>query len=109
MGTTAIAVLVIFVLSVVMIMSGRGGGNFYVAALVLLGTPMHTASTTSQFILLASALSGALIFGKAKDVYQKEYATGPALYTGLESYFYNTERPHQSLAYQTPAEVHFGS
>ncbi|MCP4359139.1 MAG: transposase [Chloroflexi bacterium] len=22
--------------------------------------------------------------------------------------FYNCERPHQSLAYRTPAEVHFG-
>jgi len=68
MSTTVLVVLVIFALSVVMIMSGRGGGNFYVAALVLLGTPMHTASTTSQFILLASALSGALIFGKAKTL-----------------------------------------
>lgn len=68
MDTTIIVILIIFALSVVMIMSGRGGGNFYVAALVLLGTPMHTASTTSQFILLASALSGALIFGKAKTL-----------------------------------------
>ncbi|MGQ9503229.1 MAG: sulfite exporter TauE/SafE family protein [Anaerolineae bacterium] len=68
MDTTALVVVAIFVLSVVMIMSGRGGGNFYVAALVLLDTPMHTASTTSQFILLASALSGALIFGKAKTL-----------------------------------------
>jgi len=51
-----------------MIMSGRGGGNFYVIALVLWGVPIHTASTTSQFILLASALSGALIFGKAKTM-----------------------------------------
>jgi uncharacterized protein len=68
MSTTALTVAIIFVLSVVMIMSGRGGGNFYVAALVLLGTPMHTASTTSQFILLFSALSGALIFGKAKTL-----------------------------------------
>jgi len=68
MSTTVLVVLVIFALSVVMIMSGRGGGNFYVAALVLLGTPMHTASTTSQFILLASALSGALVFGRAKTL-----------------------------------------
>jgi uncharacterized membrane protein YfcA len=68
MSATVLVVLIIFALSVVMIMSGRGGGNFYVAALVLLGTPMHTASTTSQFILLASALSGALIFGKAKTL-----------------------------------------
>jgi uncharacterized membrane protein YfcA len=51
-----------------MIMSGRGGGNFYVLTLVLAGVPMHQASTTSQFILLASALSGALVFGKAKTL-----------------------------------------
>ncbi len=51
-----------------MIMSGRGGGNFYVIALVLSGVSMHTASTTSQFILIGSALSGALIFGKAKTM-----------------------------------------
>ncbi|MBN1397091.1 MAG: sulfite exporter TauE/SafE family protein [Bacteroidetes bacterium] len=63
---TAFIVLVIFCLTVVMIMSGRGGGNFYVIALVFSGIPIHTASTTSQFILVASALSGALIFGKAK-------------------------------------------
>lgn len=59
-------VLIIFCLTVIMIMSGRGGGNFYVIAFVLLGVPIHTASTTSQFILLASALAGALIFGKAR-------------------------------------------
>ena len=61
-------VAIIFALTVVMIMSGRGGGNFYVAALVLLGIPMHTASTTSQFILLASALVGAIVFGKARTM-----------------------------------------
>ncbi|MBN1427302.1 MAG: sulfite exporter TauE/SafE family protein [Anaerolineae bacterium] len=68
MSNTLLVVLVIFALSIIMIMSGRGGGNFYVAALVLLDTPMHTASTTSQFILLASALAGALVFGKAKTL-----------------------------------------
>lgn len=68
MSHTIMVVAVIFVLTVVMIMSGRGGGNFYVIALVLSGVPMHTASTTSQFILVASALAGALIFGKAKTM-----------------------------------------
>jgi uncharacterized membrane protein YfcA len=63
-----IVVLIIFILAILMTMSGRGGGNFYVAALVLSKVPMHTASTTSQFILLASSLTGALVFGKAKEM-----------------------------------------
>lgn len=66
--STWFVVVIIFFLTVVMIMSGRGGGNFYVAALVLSGVAMHTASTTSQFILLASALTGAFVFGKAKTM-----------------------------------------
>jgi putative transposase len=47
---------------------------------------------------------------KYEDIYLKEYATVPTLDTGLSRYFpfYNTERPHQSLSYRVPAEVHFG-
>lgn len=41
MSNIAIVAFVIFALSVVMIMSGRGGGNFYVLAFVLAGVPMH--------------------------------------------------------------------
>jgi putative transposase len=46
---------------------------------------------------------------KYEDIYLKDYATVPALETGLGSYFrfYNHERPHQSLDYRTPVEVHF--
>jgi uncharacterized membrane protein YfcA len=65
---TWIVVSIIFVLTIVMIMSGRGGGSFYVAALVLSGVSMHTAFTTSQFILLVSALMGAIVYGKAKTM-----------------------------------------
>lgn len=45
---------------------------------------------------------------KYEDIYLKEYATVSALAAGLERYFtfYNQERPHQSLKYATPAEVH---
>jgi putative transposase len=48
---------------------------------------------------------------KYEDIYLKDYATVPALAAGLGSYFqfYNHERPHQSLAYRAPAEVHWGS
>lgn len=46
---------------------------------------------------------------KYEDIYLKEYASVAALLSGLERYwqFYNEERPHQALAYQTPAEVYF--
>ena len=47
---------------------------------------------------------------KYEDIYLKNYATVPALVKGLTDYFrfYNTERPHQSLGYQTPADVYQG-
>lgn len=47
---------------------------------------------------------------KYEEVYLKDYATVARLESGLEEYFrfYNYDRPHQSLRYPTPAEVHFG-
>lgn len=46
---------------------------------------------------------------KYEEIYIKEYSSVPALTAGLESYFrlYNYERPHQSLGYLTPADIHF--
>ncbi len=46
---------------------------------------------------------------KYEDIYIKEYASVPALVDGLQDYFqlYNYERPHQSLGYQVPADVHY--
>lgn len=46
---------------------------------------------------------------KYEDVYLHNYEDGTQLYDGLERYFrfYNEERPHQSLQYQTPTTVHF--
>ena len=45
---------------------------------------------------------------KYEDIYLKHYDTVPALFRGLDAYFvfYNQERPHQSLDYQTPALVY---
>lgn len=48
---------------------------------------------------------------KYEDIYINDYSTVPALEIGLGNYFqlYNYERPHQSLAYRTPAEIHFSA
>jgi putative transposase len=45
---------------------------------------------------------------KYEDIYLKDYDTVPALFLGLDQYFtfYNQDRPHQSLGYQTPAVIY---
>lgn len=45
---------------------------------------------------------------KYEDIYLKEYASVIALEEGLQNYFnfYNNLRPHQSLGYRTPIEIH---
>jgi putative transposase len=47
---------------------------------------------------------------KYEDIYIRSYEAVPELYLGLGRYFafYNDERPHQSLGYQTPAAVYRG-
>ncbi len=41
-------------------------------------------------------------------MYLKAYQTVPEARTGMDAYleFYNRQRPHQALGYQTPAEVY---
>jgi putative transposase len=48
---------------------------------------------------------------KYEDIYLHDYATGAAVVVGLKKYFefYNTERQHQALDYQTPLEVYQAS
>jgi putative transposase len=48
---------------------------------------------------------------KYEEVYLKSYQDGKDARTSLGDYFrfYNTERPHQSLRYRTPAEVYAGT
>ncbi len=64
----AVLAIVIFFIAVVMTMTGRGGGNFYVLAIVLSGTGMHTAATTGQFILIVSSFVASILFGKKKII-----------------------------------------
>jgi len=48
---------------------------------------------------------------KYEEVYLKEYRDGQAAWDGLAAYFdfYNRERPHQSLGWQTPETVYLAS
>jgi putative transposase len=47
---------------------------------------------------------------KYEEVYPNNYRTPREARIGLQRYleFYNYQRPHQALSYQTPAEVYFG-
>lgn len=59
---------IILTIAIVMTMTGRGGGNFYILALVLSGVGMHEAATTGQFVLLCSSLAATIFFGKKKVI-----------------------------------------
>lgn len=60
--------IIILVIAVSMSMVGKGGGNFYVLAMVLAGVSMHQAATTSQLIMMATSVTSMLIFNKHKKV-----------------------------------------
>jgi putative transposase len=48
---------------------------------------------------------------KYEEIFLKDYADAKDAYSNLFRYFcfYNTERPHQSLEYRTPTQVHHGA
>jgi len=63
-----IAVAAILVISVLMSITGRGGGNFYVPVLLACGLSMLQAATTGQCILLSTAVAAALVFHKNRTI-----------------------------------------
>ena len=60
--------IIVFFIAVSMSMVGKGGGNFYVLALVLVGVSMHEAAPSSQLIMMATSLTSMLVFNKHKKV-----------------------------------------
>jgi uncharacterized membrane protein YfcA len=64
----AITAAIILCIAILMAMTGRGGGNFYVPVLIAAGATMHEAATTGQFILVATAVTALFIFQKHKTV-----------------------------------------
>ncbi|MFA7115979.1 MAG: sulfite exporter TauE/SafE family protein [Bacteroidales bacterium] len=58
--------VIIMVIAFFMTMTGRGGGNFYMLALVISGVSMKVGAPASQFILMCSSLMAAIFFSKHK-------------------------------------------
>ncbi len=54
---------------------------------------------------------GEVLCGWGSEVYLSSYTHPKEARAGLARYvdFYNHHRPHQALAYRTPAEVYFGA
>ena len=59
---------IILVIAILMAMVGKGGGNFYVIAMVIAGVTMHKAASTSQAIMLGTSVAAMIIFNKNKKV-----------------------------------------
>lgn len=59
---------IILVIAIAMAMVGKGGGNFFVIAIVLSGVVMHKAASTSQAIMLGTSIAAMVIFSKNKKV-----------------------------------------
>ncbi len=66
-----ILAVIIMLIAFLMTMTGRGGGNFFVLALVLSGITMNLAASTGQFILMCSSLMAAILFSKEKKNHWK--------------------------------------
>jgi len=64
----AITAILALCIAILMAMTGRGGGNFYVPVLIAAGATMYEAATTGQFILVATAVTALLVFQKHKTV-----------------------------------------
>ena len=63
-----ITLIAVFGIAVLMAMTGRGGGNFYVPVMLAAGSPMHQAATTAQLILFCTAGAALLVFQKSKNI-----------------------------------------
>lgn len=56
---------VFFLVSVIFMMFGQGGGAIYVPMLLAFGLPLYKAAATSQVLIIAATLSAMLVFQKA--------------------------------------------
>ncbi|MFW5809752.1 MAG: sulfite exporter TauE/SafE family protein [Halanaerobium sp.] len=60
--------IVMFIIATFMAMVGKGGGNFYLLAMISAGVSMTHAATTSQIIMMTTAGVSMLVFNKSKRI-----------------------------------------
>ncbi len=70
MATSTLMALaaIIFAVGLVFAMFGQGGGSLFVPIMVAFAIPFHRAATASLFILMATSLSAALVYGRSKMI-----------------------------------------
>ncbi len=68
MTSVLIMSIIILIIAISMSMVGKGGGNFYVLAMVLAGISMHNAATTSQLIMMVTSITSMIVFNKHRKV-----------------------------------------
>ena len=61
-----ILAVIIMLIAFLMTMTGRGGGNFYMLAIILSGANMNISASTGQFVLMCSSLIATILFSKQK-------------------------------------------
>ena len=49
-------------------MFGQGGGSFFVPIMVAFSIPFHDAASTSLFVLMATSISAAWVYGRSKMI-----------------------------------------
>jgi len=59
---------IFFLVSVIFMMFGQGGGAIYVPMLLAFGIPLYRAAATSQVLIIAATLSAILVFQRAKMI-----------------------------------------
>lgn len=60
--------IIMFIIATFMAMVGKGGGNFYLLAMISAGVSMTHAATTSQLIMMTTAGVSMLVFNKSKRI-----------------------------------------
>jgi uncharacterized membrane protein YfcA len=63
-----VAAVAVLAVSVAFSMVGQGGGTLYVPILLALGMGVHDAATTSLFVIVATSISAAIIYGRRRIV-----------------------------------------